>query len=216
MRGLYAIVDPEQCTGLISEPLELADAILRGGCGSLQLRAKSLSDEEFLALARPLAQLCRQHCVPFFVNDRVHLVEPAGAVGVHLGQDDMDVRTARALLGNRLIGVSTHNLDQVRRAAAMGVDLIGFGPVYHTVTKREPDPVVGLRLLHQTCQRSPVPVVAIGGINQDNAAYVVATGTSMVAMISALAQSEHPEWDARRMHELCGGEVPATQALSIH
>lgn len=216
MRGLYAIVDPDQCTGPTIEPLELAAAILRGGCAALQLRAKSLNDDEFLDLARPMAKLCEQYFVPFFVNDRVHLVAPAGALGVHLGQHDMDVRKARALLGNRLIGLSTHNLNQVRKAAAMGVDLIGFGPVYPTSTKQDPDAVVGLAKLRQTCQRSPVPVAAIGGITQENAAYVAATGAAMIAMVSALAHSEHPEGTARCVHELCGGEAGVAPSASIH
>lgn len=216
MRGLYGIVDPEQCTGPVSDPLAFGEQLLRGGCAALQLRAKQLSDTEFADLARGLNRLCQLHNVPFFVNDRVHLVIPTGAAGVHLGQEDMDVRKARAQLGNRLIGLSTHNLNQIRVAAATGVDLIGFGPVFSTSTKQNADPVVGLSQLQQACLRSPVPVVAIGGINLANAAEVATTGTAMVAMISSLARSADPRRDASYVHRLCGGAAPSNEAMHIH
>ena len=216
MRGLYGIVDPEQCTGRVGDPLALGEQLLSGGCAALQLRAKQLSDHEYIDLALRLLNLCRAFDVPFFVNDRVHLVLPIGADGVHLGQTDMDVRTARHTIGNRLVGLSTHSLEQTRAAAAMGADLIGFGPIFETTTKQDADPVVGLTTLQQVCLRSPVPVVAIGGITPDNVSSVAMTGTAMVAMISSLARSEDPRRDASYVHALCGGATPSAMSMHIH
>lgn len=199
MGGLYVIIDPEHCK---LSPLAVAEAALRGGAAVLQLRAKRLRDAEVRALAEPLLRLCRASRVPFFVNDRVELAIQMGADGVHVGQDDQPIEAVRAEAGERLrVGVSTHSLAQALDAERRGADLIGFGPVFATASKGNPDPVVGLSGLAETCARSAIPVVAIGGVNQANAAEVARAGATFAAVISAVCGSPDPERATRRLRE---------------
>src|SRR5262249_42924870 len=116
-----------------------------------------------------------------------------GADGVHLGQNDLPLARARAIVGPKLaIGVSTHNLAQARAAAAGGADLIGFGPVFATTSKPDADAVVGTAALREVCVALNLPVVAIGGIDADNVASVVASGARMAASISAICAAADP------------------------
>lgn len=198
-RGLYAIVDPELCLG--RDPLAVADAILRGGCAVLQLRAKRLRASETDALASRLHAACRTSAVPFVINDHWSLAQRLGVEGVHLGQDDLALELARARLGPAIaIGLSTHDLVQARDAQARGADLIGFGPVFATRSKENPDPVVGLQGLSAVCSAVTVPVVAIGGITLDNVARVASCGPALIAAIGALCGADDPEHAARAMH----------------
>ncbi|MDD9940527.1 MAG: thiamine phosphate synthase [Myxococcales bacterium] len=205
MRGLYAIIDPDLSGE--HEPVALAEAILRGGCAALQLRSKTLPDDAYLALARPLLTACDRVGVPFFVNDRVDVAEVLQGegrdVGLHLGQDDMPVLQARKRFRGP-VGLSTHNLDQVRQAHRLQVDLIGFGPVFPTRSKARPDPLVGPEGLRQACAASAVPVVAIGGVQRDNLSEVLAAGASLFAMIGALSSAADPEGLARCLHGRVG------------
>jgi thiamine-phosphate diphosphorylase len=198
-RGLYAILDPAFCRG--RDPLHVAQEILRGGCGVLQLRAKDRTPEQLEPLARALARRCADAGVPFVVNDLPALARDVGAAGVHLGQTDMPLASARALVGESLrIGLSTHDLAQARAAAASGADVIGFGPVFATTSKPDADPVVGVAGLRAACAAVPVPVVAIGGIALHNAAEVAAAGAPLAAAISALCQADDPAAAAGALH----------------
>jgi thiamine-phosphate diphosphorylase len=204
LRGLYAIVDPEHCRS--RDPIAVAERILTGGCAVLQLRAKRLADAELEALARQIGALCRARGVLFVVNDRPQIAMRAGADGVHLGQRDQPIEQARALCGDRLaIGVSTHDLAQARDAARRGADLIGFGPVFATASKRDPDPVVGVHGLREVCAAVSIPVVAIGGIALANAAEVAGAGVQLGAAIAALCGAEDPCEAAHRLHAALGG-----------
>jgi thiamine-phosphate pyrophosphorylase len=198
-RGLYAIVDPELCLG--RDPLAIAERILRGGCAVLQLRSKRIGADALEPLATQLRALCRAREVAFVVNDHPELALRVGADGVHLGQTDMPVEQARALCGARLaIGISTHDLGQAREAQARGADLIGFGPVFATASKRDPDPVVGLHGLRAACAEVSIPVVAIGGITTVNAGEVARAGAAMAAAIGALCAAADPETAAAQLH----------------
>ncbi|MBX3246671.1 MAG: thiamine phosphate synthase [Myxococcales bacterium] len=192
-RGFYAIVDPEVCE---RSPLDVAEGLLAGGAAVLQLRAKGPDDRETLALARALRARCAKVGVPFVMNDRVDLALLAGADGLHLGQDDLPITEARALFRGP-IGVSTHDLTQLREAIALGADLCGFGPVFPTGTKLRPDPVVGLDGLREACALSTVPIVAIGGISLDDAPAVRAAGAALVAAIGATCRANDPGAAAR-------------------
>ncbi len=204
MRGLYAIIDPEQCEG--REPSWVASEVLRGGCAALQLRAKELDDDDFLALGRHLVRLCERANVPFFVNDRVWLAHELGASGVHLGQGDMPLAAARQQLGTSMkLGLSTHTLDQARHAEAAGADLIGFGPVFETKSKAVAEPAVGLAALSAVCAALRIPVVAIGGISVETAAEVAATGAPLVAVIRAICAASDPERAASVIHQAVHG-----------
>jgi thiamine-phosphate pyrophosphorylase len=197
-RGLYAIVDPEHCAG--RDPRTVASAILAGGCAVLQLRDKRDAALR-AALATELHALCRAASVPFVVNDDLELALALGADGVHLGQSDLPVESARIHAGRALaIGLSTHDLGQAQAAHARGADLIGFGPVFATVTKLDPDPVVGIAGLREVCAHVPLPVVAIGGIGADNIAEVRAAGCKLAAVISAVCAAPDPRAAAARLH----------------
>lgn len=203
VRGLYAIVDPERCGG--RDPVEVAEAILRGGCALLQVRAKRLADRDRLALMRAVRARARARGVPFVVNDRPDLAVLVAADGLHLGQDDLPIAEARRIVGSMTIGRSTHDLAQVRAAIAEGADLIGFGPVFATTSKESPDPVVGVAGLADAVRASPVPVVAIGGITEASAAGVLEAGATLAAVISAIGEARDPEGAARALHRALGG-----------
>ena len=197
-RGLYAIVDPEHCAG--RDPRAVAAEILAGGCAVLQLRDKRSASSR-AQLAVELHALCRAAAVPFVINDDLDLALALGADGVHLGQQDVPVEQARARAGAALaIGLSTHDLQQAQAARARGADLIGFGPVFTTATKLDPDPVVGPSGLRAVCSAVTLPVVAIGGIGPANVAAVRAAGCSLAAVISAVCGAPDPRAAAAALH----------------
>jgi thiamine-phosphate pyrophosphorylase len=200
MRGLYAIIDPEQCA---QDPEQLTKSVLRGGCAVLQLRDKQSRDADVVRLACSLAALCREQRVPFVLNDRFWLVREVGAQGTHLGQTDEPIENVRRELGAQIqIGVSTHNLEQAHDAVRRGADLIGFGPIFGTSSKKNPDPAVGLTLLVTAVQQINIPIVAIGGITLERAPEVALTGVPLAAAISALSNTDDPEQATRRLHAI--------------
>lgn len=197
-RGLYAIIDVEACGA--RSPVTVADAVLAGGCAVLQLRAKTLALADTRALAREVHALCTRAGVPFVVNDHVELAAELGAEGVHLGQTDAALAAARALAPNACVGLSTHSLAQAREAERIGADLIGFGPVFSTTSKAEPDPVVGTSALAELVAAVRLPVVAIGGIDLGNIDQVIASGVPLVACIGAICKASDPRSAAAALH----------------
>ena len=178
----------------------IASAILRGGCAVMQLRAKKAGAGDMLRLARSLRALCRDHGVPFVVNDRPDVALLAEADGVHLGQEDLPIDVVRAIAPSLAIGVSTHDLAQAGAAERAGADLIGFGPVWPTQTKENPSPIVGLNLLAEVVRTVRIPVVAIGGVDEKRALEVARTGASYAAVIRAICAADDPERAARTIH----------------
>lgn len=205
--GLYAIVDTDTLARAALDPVEFTRRVLEAGAlAAVQLRAKSLGSGACLALAETLAPLCRAAGVPFFVNDRADVAALAGADGVHLGVTDLPLGEARRIFPSLQLGASSHNDDEVAAALAQGPDYLAFGPVFGTGSKRDPSPTVGLDALRRITTRSPLPVVAIGGITLDNAAQVRAAGARCGAVIAALVV---PVTDqsarARALHHALGG-----------
>jgi thiamine-phosphate pyrophosphorylase len=188
LTGYYAILDIADSTLSAGAALEeRASELLGARPCCLQLRAKRLGAAELKALALRILPLCRAAGVPMCVNDRVDVALLVGADFVHVGQDDLPVSEVRRLAGDRLaVGVSTHNPEQARAAVAGGADYIGFGPVFGTRSKANPDPVVGLEALRAVSSWAGVPVVAIGGIDLDTVKLVAATGASAAAVIAAV------------------------------
>jgi thiamine-phosphate pyrophosphorylase len=187
---LYAIVDPLD-TG--RDPVELGAALLAGGARLLQLRLKGVPSRGLLEAARALAPLARAAGALFIVNDRADVARAVGADGVHLGQEDLPVSAARRLLGpDRLIGVSTHDLEEARAAEAAGADYIGVGPVYATTSKANPLAPRGLALVRAVRGAVGRPIVAIGGITPATVMEVIAAGADAVAMIGAIARTVDP------------------------
>ena len=198
MRGYYAILDatPELCADGVA--LEgRARLLLAAAPCCLQLRAKAAGARALDAAARRLLPLCRAAGVPFCVNDRLDVALAVGADVVHLGQDDLplaDARRVRVAAGrpDLVIGFSTHNPAQAAAAAPGGADYIGFGPVFGTRSKLNPDPTVGLEALAAVCRAVGVPVVAIGGITLEAVPAVARAGASAAAMIAAIDAAPDP------------------------
>jgi len=174
------------------------EAIL-GGATMIQLREKSLDDRTLLAKARDVCQLARSSGALFIVNDRPDIARLVDADGVHLGQDDMPVQDARRILRpDALIGVSTHNLNQVRRAILEGADYLGVGPTFSSKTK-DFAALAGLDFVRQACAETALPAFAIGGINLDNIAQVCAAGATRIAVSNAVCAADDPRAAARRL-----------------
>ena len=197
IRGLYVIIDTSALKG--RRHMELASQAIKGGAKIIQLRDKLLSDKELLPIAQQLRNLCAEHNVLFIINDRLDLALATDADGVHLGQDDLPVPVARRLLPiDKILGSSTTTVEQALATQSEGADYIAVGSIYPTPSKEEAV-VVGLERLRQIRRAVTLPLVAIGGINMDNAAEVIAAGAESVAVISAVLQSEDPEEAARQI-----------------
>jgi thiamine-phosphate pyrophosphorylase len=165
--------------------------LVRGGARLVQIRDKDTPSEELLADLKRCLEFASKRNVCLILNDRCDLVLSSGLEGVHLGQDDLPPEKARILLGQkRIIGFSTHSLPQVRKTSSLPIDYIGFGPVFRTMTKKNPSPAVGLKKLENACRQSPVPVVAIGGIGPKQVRDVLDAGASSAAVVSAIMKSE--------------------------
>ncbi len=180
-------------------PDEFLHAALDGGADIVQLRAKDRPDAEVVAAARRFKAACAEHDALLIVNDRPDLAAQAGADGVHVGQDDMAVARARAIVGpDRIVGLSTHTPAQVD--GAEGVDYIGVGPVNATPTKPG-RPAVGLHLVRYASAHARVPFFAIGGIDPGNIAAVRAAGAERVAVVRAIVDAPDPAAAARALIE---------------
>jgi thiamine-phosphate pyrophosphorylase len=182
---VYPITDV-RLTGL--PHVEQVRLLIKGGATLIQLREKQLSPREFYNQAKEALTLARQHQVQIVINDRVDIALALKADGVHLGQYDMTPEAARVLLGQQvLIGYSTHNSKQAVDALKMPVDYIAIGPIFATSSKSDSEPVLGLDGLREVCQTAGnVPVVAIGGISEENAPEVFRAGADCIAVIGAV------------------------------
>lgn len=171
---------------------QLVTTLCEAGADVVQLRAKHLSDRELVQRAQAMVSIAKQNEVLSIVNDRPDIALIAGADGVHVGQDELSVKQARKVLGtNKLVGVSTHNLDQLRQAVASGADYLGLGPTFPSQTKCF-DTFAGLEYLALAAKETKLPSFAIGGIGLDNLDQVLATNTSRVAVSSAICKSSNP------------------------
>ena len=193
-QGLYAIADASLC-----EPVAWGTALAAAGCSVIQLRAKAWESSRVHEAATSLRATTAQYGALLIINDHPEIALEVGADGVHLGQDDADPCGVRRMLPDGLIGLSTHNIDQIR-ACPETVDYIGFGPVFSTQTKEQAGIPRGLDLLRQAVTASPLPVVAIGGITAANLAHVRATQTHSWAVASALHGYADAAGAIRAMH----------------
>ncbi|WP_035154788.1 thiamine phosphate synthase [Cohnella thermotolerans] len=182
--------------------LEVMEAAIRGGADIVQLRDKDAAGPELLEKARALRELTRRLGALFIVNDHPEIALAAEADGVHLGQEDLPIEAARALVGpDRLIGISTHSIGQARAAERAGADYIGVGPVYPTGTKPG-RPAVGTGYVAEAAEEIRIPFFAIGGIHPGNAEEVLAAGARRLCAVSAVVGSPDPAAVCRELRAL--------------
>lgn len=186
--GLYVILDPSVCP---DRPLhEVLKVSAAAGATLFQYRNKSASMKDAYIEAMELRKLAAEREVLFIVNDRCDLALAVDADGVHLGQGDLPLNLARKVMGpGKLIGISTHNAEQVRVATAGGPDYLGFGPIFKPGSKADHDPVVGVAGLKAIRPLTPLPIFAIGGISLDHVSEVMGAGANGVAVISAILKA---------------------------
>ena len=188
LSGLYIILDPS-----IRPERSLTDVMREAstaGARLFQYRNKSASMKEAYAEALVLRKAALDEGVTFIVNDRCDLALAINADGVHLGQEDLPLDLARKVMGpDKLIGISTHNLNQVRQATVGRPDYLGFGPIFKPGSKQDHDPIVGIEGLRAMRKLTSLPVFAIGGIQIDQVGEVTRAGANGVAVISAILKS---------------------------
>lgn len=180
---LYVIIS----SNLAKKPvLEILEDVIQGGADAVQLREKTMSDSEFLILAREFKKVTHRSKTIFIVNDRAEIAKKVDADGLHIGQSDMDTHRARKIIGSdKILGISTHTIVQARKAQQEGADYIGVGPIFSTTTKSF-EPPVGLDYLKQVKREITIPIVAIGAINLDNIGEILHAGGYCVAICSAI------------------------------
>jgi thiamine-phosphate pyrophosphorylase len=181
----YPILDTDSAAKCAVGILDAATRILEGGAGILQFRHKGFWSREMFETLEHVAEMCHACGVPFIVNDRADLARLTEA-GLHLGQDDLPPSAARGILGDATLGFSTHNEAQLRAAEVEPADYLALGPIFGTVSKANPDPVVGLEGLRKLRPLTQRPLVAIGGITRENARAVLDAGADSVAVIGDL------------------------------
>jgi thiamine-phosphate pyrophosphorylase len=175
----------------------VARPALRGGVDLVQLRDKDAGDDAIVSAGRELRELCHAHGALFLINDRPDLAVACGADGVHVGQDDMPVDQARAIVGrDRIVGTSTHSPAQVDAADAADVDYFAVGPVFETPTK-EGRPATGWDLIGYAAGRATKPWFAIGGMDPSTARAAAAAGAKRVVVVRAIRDASDPEAAAR-------------------
>lgn len=185
---LYAVTDRHWLNGQRLE--DVAEELLAAGVTCLQLREKHQDPAEFVRMARALKPICARYGVPLILNDAVELAKEVDADGVHVGQDDMSVARARAILGpDKIIGASAHNVAEAVAAYQAGADYLGCGAVFGSGTKHNVSQMP-LETLTAICQAVDIPVVAIGGVSLDNLPLLADTGIAGVAVISGLFAAE--------------------------
>ena len=197
LKGLYVIIDAQAAQE--RDLVTLAKAILQGGARVIQLRDKVHDKGDVLPIARRIQALCEEHDALLIINDHADLAVACNAHGVHLGQHDLPIEEARAVLRpHQLIGSSNALLEEALESERQGADYVAVGAIFPTNTKEKTRPA-GLATLRQVRDRVSIPVVAIGGIGHENVADVVRAGADALCVISAVVGSPDPEQAARRL-----------------
>ncbi len=206
---LYVLLTEEHCR---KGWFETAEAALRGGADCLQLREKKLSDRELLDRAKRLVDLCREHGAMLIINDRPDVAAASGAHGVHLGQEDLPVSAVRRIVpATCVIGVSTHTIEQVRSAADQVPDYIAVGPMLDSPTKPQ-DQIAGPAMLVEARKLTSLPLVAIGGITEANAATVLAAVPCCLCVCQAVIAQMDVQAAAHHLRDLANRAIEEAQS----
>lgn len=181
---LYAVTDRAWVGQLTL--FQQVEAALQGGITMLQIREKHITNDEFLREAIEIKQLCTKHRVPLIINDNIEVAIKCHADGVHIGQHDCPAAAARAAIGpDKILGVSAQTVTQAVAAEQAGADYLGVGAIFTTATKQDAD-AVSIGTLSEICRSVKIPVIAIGGINVENAPRLLNTGICGAAFVSAI------------------------------
>ena len=199
--SLYLVTDRGLARGRAT--LDIVKAAVRGGATCVQLREKDCSTLEFIQQALSIKEFLSTHGVPLIINDRLDVAQAVGANGVHLGQTDMPLDMAKAIVGDAMIiGVSAESLEDAIAAEKGGADYLGVSPIYATPTKIDTAPPLGLEGLQQIRNAVKIPLVGIGGLNKNNSADVIRHGADGVAVVSAIVAAENPETAAGELKQI--------------
>lgn len=199
--SVYLVTDRALLAG--RRLVDVVVAAVEGGVTCVQLREKEASGREFVALAKELLEVLRPSGVPLIINDRVDVAVAADADGAHVGQDDVPAEAARKILGpGKILGVTVATPDEALKAAEEGADYVGASAVFATPTKTDTGTPIGIDGLRRLCAASPVPVVAIGGVNAENAGEMIRAGAAGVAVVRAIMAAPDPKAAARQLREV--------------
>ncbi len=204
--SLYLVINPEQCRYI--KPVDLAVQAVDGGVSTVQIRSKSMSDLEYQTIAKDICSALYPKQVPVFINDRVGLVAPSNAQGVHIGQDDGSVSATRQTLGPHIhIGLTVRSIEEAEKAPLDYLSYVSIGGVFATHSKLNPDPPIGLQNLAAIVdllrsRGANCPIIAISGIHLNNLDSVLETGVDGVAVVSAICESQEPETVAQQFRKI--------------
>ncbi|MCD7878310.1 MAG: thiamine phosphate synthase, partial [Candidatus Gastranaerophilales bacterium] len=178
---------------------------LKGGVQIVQLREKNIEACKIIELGKRIRELCSIYNALFIVNDRIDIAQIVHADGVHLGQEDIDIKSAREIAGeNMIIGISTHCREQAIKAKESGADYIGAGPIFATPTKQNTQPV-GFEYLNWVSKNIDIPYFAIGGIDLNNCQEVINQGAKRIAVVRAIMNADSPELNANKFINILSG-----------
>ena len=196
---IYFITDSTPYTE--QEFLARVKSALQGGVDLIQLREKERTTREYIALAQKVHELSKQFAVPLIIDDRVDVALASGAEGVHLGQSDMQIDTARKILGDDfIIGATTKTVEQALEAYEQGADYLGVGAIYPTTTKVK-TVLTSTETLDKICKAVPIPVNAIGGLNKDNIDVLKGIGITGICAVSAIMKADDPKTAAEELSQ---------------
>ncbi|MCM3666866.1 thiamine phosphate synthase [Mesobacillus subterraneus] len=203
MRSFLKVYFIAGSTNCLKNPEEVLREAIKGGITLFQYREKGescLEGKEKLELGKKLQWICRENGIPFIVNDDIELALELDADGVHIGQEDEDAAQVRKAIGDKILGVSVHNLKEAEKAKRAGADYFGVGPIFPTLTKKDTRAVQGTALIEEL-KDFEIPIVGIGGINADNAVVVREAGADGVSVITAISHADNVKEAASKLRE---------------
>ncbi|MBZ5752770.1 thiamine phosphate synthase [Metabacillus rhizolycopersici] len=199
---LYFIMGSNNCT---MDPEYVLEQAIKGGISFFQFREKgtdALTGNEKVIFAKRLQSICQKYSIPFIVNDDVELAISLNADGVHIGQGDESADEVRRKIGDKILGVSAHTVEEVEKAIANGADYVGIGPIYSTTTKEDAKSPQGTTIINEVRKKGiEIPIVGIGGITAENALPVMESGGNGISVISAISRANDPAESARELKE---------------